>query len=252
MKPKFVAGNWKMNKDLAEGLSLVNALNAAYTAHPLPAVELAIFAPFIHLGLIGPVKGNFKLGAQNCSQFGSGAYTGEVSAKMLKSVGVDYCLDGHSERRVIFGETNAITALKVDQLLENDIRPVLCIGESLEERKAENQNKVVSEQLEQGLFHLDETRFNKCIIAYEPVWAIGTGLTASPAQAQEMHAHIRSLVGNKYGQKVAAEVPILYGGSCNSSNAIELFQSKDINGGLIGGASLDATHFYQICSSFTN
>jgi triosephosphate isomerase len=192
----------------------------------------------------------FKVGAQNMSQHESGAYTGEISGAMLSSMDVDYCIIGHSERRKYFGETNDVLAAKVNQALKHRVLPIYCCGEVLAEREAGNHFDVVKEQIEQGLFHLDADQFDDVIIAYEPVWAIGTGVNASPEQAQEMHAFIRNLVATKYGETLAQDTTILYGGSCNSGNARELFAQKDVDGGLIGGASLKAEEFIVIANSF--
>ncbi len=192
----------------------------------------------------------FAVGAQNVNDNDKGAYTGEVSAAMLASMEVEYCIVGHSERRAYYGETDALIAKKVDQLLKNDIRPIVCCGEVLEEREAGKQFDVVKRQITDGLFHLDAEAFGQIIIAYEPVWAIGTGKTATPEQAQEIHAFIRSLIAEKYGKEVADETSILYGGSCKPSNAKELFANPDVDGGLIGGAALQAEDFINIALAF--
>ena len=192
----------------------------------------------------------FNVGAQNCSAYDKGAYTGEVSAKMLKSLDVDYCIIGHSERRKYFGETNEILAEKINRVIENNMSPIYCVGEVLEERESGRHFEVVKEQLEKGLFHLDGDAIYDAIIAYEPVWAIGTGKTATPEQAQEIHAYIRGLIAEKYGKEVAENTSILYGGSCKPSNAKELFANPDVDGGLIGGASLKAEDFVNIALSF--
>ena len=192
----------------------------------------------------------FQVGAQNVSDQEKGAYTGEVSAEMLESCEIDYCIVGHSERRGYYGETDKIVAAKVDKLLAHGLKPIVCVGEVLEEREANRQFDVVKTQVEGGLFHLDAENIQKIIIAYEPVWAIGTGKTATSEQAQEMHAHIRSLLAAKYGKEVADEISILYGGSCKPSNAKELFANPDVDGGLIGGASLKAKDFMGIITAF--
>jgi triosephosphate isomerase len=192
----------------------------------------------------------FEVGAQNVNDNDKGAYTGEVSAEMLESMDIPYCIVGHSERRAYYGETDATVARKVDQLLQHDIKPIVCCGEVLEEREAGKQFEVVKRQITDGLFHLDAEAFGHIIIAYEPVWAIGTGKTATPQQAQEIHAFIRGLIAEKYGKEVADNTSILYGGSCKPSNAKELFANPDVDGGLIGGASLQAEDFLNIALAF--
>jgi triosephosphate isomerase len=191
-------------------------------------------------------KQNFAVAAQNCSNKKSGAYTGEVSAEMLKSIEVSYCLVGHSERREYFGETNQLLAEKLDICLSNAITPIFCCGEALQTRENNSQNLFVENQLRESLFHLSPEAIQKIVIAYEPIWAIGTGKTASTEQAQEMHAFIRTVLKNQYGESVASGVSILYGGSVKANNAKELFASKDVDGGLVGGASLNATEFVEI------
>jgi triosephosphate isomerase len=193
---------------------------------------------------------NVAVGAQNAHQAESGAYTGEISAKMIKSVGAEYVILGHSERRQYFGESNELLAAKTDTALKNDLKPIFCIGETLQEREAEEHFSIIKSQLVEGVFHLDETDFAKLVIAYEPVWAIGTGVTASSDQAQEIHAFIRIEIAAKYGQEIAANTTILYGGSCNPKNAPELFAQPDIDGGLIGGASLKSRDFIDIVKVF--
>ena len=192
----------------------------------------------------------FMVGAQNVATEEKGAYTGEVSAEMLESMEIDYCIVGHSERRAYYGETDKTVAAKVDRLLAHNLKPIVCVGEVLEEREAGKQLDVVKRQVEEGLFHLTPEQMKEVVIAYEPVWAIGTGKTATPEQAQEIHAHIRSLLAAKYGKEVAEEISILYGGSCKPGNAKELFACPDIDGGLIGGASLKAEDFIAIALSF--
>jgi len=212
-----------------------------------------VCSPFIHLhGLVQMAKGYDKVsvGAQNAHQAESGAYTGEVSAKMLKSVGVEYVILGHSERRQYFGETNELLAKKTDTALANDLKPIFCIGETLQERESNVHFQVIKDQLIEGVFHLDAANFAKLVIAYEPVWAIGTGVTASSDQAQEIHAFIRKEIAAKYSQQVADDTTILYGGSCNPKNAPELFAQADIDGGLIGGASLKSRDFVDILRVF--
>jgi triosephosphate isomerase (TIM) len=247
---KIVAGNWKMNKTFDEGTDLLKAIIEKTGKNNALAI---VCPPFIHLSNFSKIikkKKNLKLGAQNCHQVTSGAYTGEVSAPMLKSCGVEFVILGHSERREYFGEEESLLAKKVDTVLSSELQPIFCVGEKLEFREANQQAEVVKKQLEGGLFHLDLENFSKVVVAYEPVWAIGTGKTASPAQAQEMHAFIRKLIEKKYGRKAANATSILYGGSCNAANAAELFSQKDVDGGLIGGAALKADDFITILNSF--
>jgi triosephosphate isomerase (TIM) len=253
MRKKIVAGNWKMNLDYNEGLSLfsemINMINDEITGKQ----EAVICSPFIHLHSLAQLaKGYSKvsLGAQNAHQAESGAYTGEVSAKMIKSVGAEYVILGHSERRQYFGEGNELLAKKTDTALANGLKPIFCIGETLEEREANKHFEIIKSQLEEGVFHLDEEQFGNLVIAYEPVWAIGTGKTASAAQAQEIHAFIRIEIAAKYNQELANSTTILYGGSCNPKNAPELFAQPDIDGGLIGGASLKSRDFLDIVKVF--
>ena len=193
---------------------------------------------------------NIKLGAQNCSEHSSGAYTGEVSASMLQSIGVNYVIIGHSERRIYFNETNQVIAKKINEAIRSNLQPIFCCGEQLAERETNNHFNIIENQLEEGLFHLSATNFEKVIIAYEPVWAIGTGITATSNQAQEMHYFIRNLIATKYNTTIANNCSVLYGGSCNALNAKELFSEPDVDGGLIGGASLKATDFIEIANSF--
>jgi len=244
-RKKIVAGNWKMNQNLFEGKQLISDILKQST--PLSAnVEVIIAPPFTQLELaasqLKDVEGVY-LGAQNCHQEKAGAYTGEVSAYMLKSVGADYVILGHSERRQYFGENEALLASKTDAALAAGLKVIFCVGEPLEVRDAGTQNQLVQQQLEGGLFHLDADQFHNIVIAYEPVWAIGTGRTASADQAQDMHAFIRSLVAAKYGSDLAGTTRVLYGGSCNPGNAASLFACPDVDGGLIGGASLKAADF---------
>jgi triosephosphate isomerase (TIM) len=251
MRKNIVAGNWKMNKTLQEGVALAtdlkNILNGAK-----PNCEVIIGTPFIHLATVAElVKGSvIKVSAENCADKASGAYTGEVSAAMVKSTGAEFCIIGHSERRAYYHETYDILKDKVQLALENGLQPIFCIGEVKEEREANKQNAVVKAQLEGSVFNLNAEDFGKIVLAYEPVWAIGTGLTATPEQAQEIHAYIRSLVAEKYGKEVADNCSILYGGSCKGSNAKGLFSNPDIDGGLIGGASLKAEDFKAIIDAF--
>jgi triosephosphate isomerase (TIM) len=251
MRKNIVAGNWKMNKTLQEGITLATELKAAL-AENTPNCDVVIGTPYIHLALVAETVKNspIRVAAQNCADKESGAYTGEVSAAMIKSTGVDYVILGHSERRAYYGETFEILKNKVLLALKNELTPIFCIGELKEEREANKQNEVVKAQLEGSVFNLSAEDFGKIVIAYEPVWAIGTGLTASSDQAQEIHAFIRSLIADKYGKEVADSTSILYGGSCNAGNAVELFSKPDVDGGLIGGASLKAVDFKAIIAAF--
>ena len=242
-----------MNKTFSEADELVSAIMDKLEEVTLaPNTQLIICPPFPYLEMASDYGDDsyFAVGAQNVSDQEMGAYTGEVSAAMLESMELDYCIVGHSERRAYYHETDAIVAAKVNQLLAHNIRPIVCCGEVLEEREANKQLDVVKTQITDGLFHLTAEQFADIVIAYEPVWAIGTGKTATPEQAQEMHAFIRSLIAEKYGKKVADETSILYGGSCKPSNAKELFANPDVDGGLIGGASLKADDFIAIAEAF--
>ncbi len=251
MRKNIVAGNWKMNKTLQEGVALAKELNEAL-ANEKPNCDVVICTPFIHLASVAELVDSSKIGvgAENCADKASGAYTGEVSAAMVKSTGAGYVILGHSERRAYYGETNEILKEKVKLALENGLTPIFCIGEVLEEREAGKQNKVVYEQLAGSVYDLSAEDFGKIVLAYEPVWAIGTGKTATAAQAQEIHAYIRSTIVEKYGEEVAQNTSILYGGSCNASNAKELFSNPDVDGGLIGGASLAVDSFKGIIDAF--
>ena len=253
MRKHIVAGNWKMNKTFSEADDLVSGIMDKLEQVTLDAnTRVIICPPFPYLEMVSDYGDDsyFAVGAQNVSDQEEGAYTGEVSAKMLESMELDYCIVGHSERRAYYHETDAIVAAKVNQLLAHNISPIVCCGEVLEEREADKQFEVVKRQITDGLFHLTAEQFADIIIAYEPVWAIGTGKTATPEQAQEMHAFIRSLIAEKYGEEVAEETSILYGGSCKPSNAKELFANPDVDGGLIGGASLKADDFVNIAMAF--
>ena len=253
MRKHIVAGNWKMNCTFEEADSLMDELMTQLEQYELPRDEQVILCPpFPYLEMASDYSGDsyFMVGAQNVADHDRGAYTGEVSAEMLASCDLEFCIVGHSERRTYYGETDAIVASKVSLLLENGLRPIFCCGEVLEQREAGRQEEVVRTQVEQGLFHLSGDEMKQVVVAYEPVWAIGTGKTATPEQAQEMHAFIRSLIAAKYGVEVADEVSILYGGSCKPGNARELFSCPDIDGGLIGGASLKADDFMAIVKSF--
>ena len=251
MRKKIVAGNWKMNMNLQEGVALAKELNEALTADK-PNCDVVICTPFIHLATVAPMldANIIGLGAENCADKEKGAYTGEVSAEMVKSTGAQYVILGHSERREYYNETPEILKEKVLLAQKNDLKVIFCIGESKEEREANKQNEVVKAELEGSVFNLSAEDFKKIIIAYEPIWAIGTGLTATAEQAEEIHAYIRQIIAEKYGQDVADEISILYGGSCKASNAPELFSKPNIDGGLIGGASLKAADFKGIIDAW--
>lgn len=253
MRKKIVAGNWKMNNTLEEGVVLVDEIIRQLSLYSSNDVLKIVAPPFIHLAEISRKINkihNLELGAQNCHEATNGAYTGEVSAKMISSTGATYVIIGHSERRQYFSESNELLAKKVNAVLSANLIPIFCVGEVVSERNNNQHFSVIKQQLETGLFHLSETEIKKVIIAYEPVWAIGTGNTATAAQAQEMHAFIRKELDVKYGNKVSETISLLYGGSCNAQNAKELFACKDVDGGLIGGASLKAADFVQIANSF--
>lgn len=241
-----------MNKSFSEADDLLSDIVEKLENTDLKDTLLIVCPPFPYLEMASDYANDsyFMVGAQNVSDQESGAYTGEVSASMLESLELDYCIVGHSERRAYYHETDAIVAAKVNQLLSKDIRPIVCCGEVLEEREADKQFDVVKKQITDGLFHLSAEQFANIVVAYEPVWAIGTGKTATPQQAQEMHAFIRSLIAEKYGKEVADNTSILYGGSCKPSNAKELFANPDVDGGLIGGASLKADDFIEIAKAF--
>jgi triosephosphate isomerase (TIM) len=249
MRKKIVAGNWKMNKTLQEGVELAKTINRQIEDN---GVVVILCTPFTHLSDVGQAitKDSLFLGAQNCASETSGAFTGEVSVDMIKSTGADYVIIGHSERRSYYHEDDALLNKKVKLALAADLIPIFCCGEVLSERQAENHMKVVKTQIDKGLFDLSPVDFGKVVIAYEPVWAIGTGVNATSDQAQEMHKAIRELVSEKYGNQVADNTSILYGGSCKPSNAKELFANPDVDGGLIGGASLNAADFMGIVSGF--
>ena len=251
MRKKIVAGNWKMNMNLQDGIALAKELNETLKADK-PNCGVVICTPFIHLASIAQFLDQdiIGLGAENCADKEKGAYTGEVSAEMVKSTGAQYVILGHSERREYYKETPEILKEKVLLAQKNDLKVIFCIGESLEEREAGKQNEVVKAELEGSVFNLSEEDFRKIVIAYEPIWAIGTGKTATAEQAEEIHAYIRSIIAEKYGQAVADDTTILYGGSCKASNAPELFAKPDIDGGLIGGASLKAADFKGIIDAW--
>jgi len=252
MRRKIVAGNWKMNKSFsdAEGLiaEIADKLETLNTGYQ----DVILCPPYVYLEMATDIAEDsiFNVGAQNLNEHDSGAYTGEISGPMLNSMEVEYCIIGHSERRKYYGEDNALLAKKVDAALRNEIRPIFCCGEVLSEREEIRHFEVVKKQLNESVFHLSAEEFQQVIIAYEPVWAIGTGVNATPDQAQEMHAYIRQLIALKYGEPLASETSILYGGSCNALNAHELFSQADVDGGLIGGASLNADDFLKIVTSF--
>jgi triosephosphate isomerase (TIM) len=248
MRKQIAAANWKMNLTSQQGATLLQTIVSADIS--LNENQAAVFAvPFPYLEMAVDTvqhKKNFSIAAQNCSDKKSGAYTGEVSAEMLKSIDISYCLVGHSERREYFAETNALLAAKVNICLANEITPLFCCGEALPTRESGEQNAFVEQQLKASLFHLKDSEIVKLVIAYEPIWAIGTGKTATTEQAQEMHAHIREVLKNQYGPAIANQISILYGGSVKAANAREIFGSKDVDGGLVGGASLIAAEFIEI------
>jgi triosephosphate isomerase len=248
MRKQIAAANWKMNLTYQQGVTLLQTIVSADIS--LKENHIAVFAvPFPYLEMANDTvqhKKNYFVAAQNCSDKKSGAYTGEVSAEMLKSIEIAYCLVGHSERREYFAETNHVLAEKLNLCLSNGITPIFCCGEALATRELGTQNGFVENQLKESLFHLSKEEILKVVIAYEPIWAIGTGKTASTEQAQEMHAHIRAVLANQYGETVSSQISILYGGSVKAGNARELFGSKDVDGGLVGGASLLASEFIEI------
>jgi triosephosphate isomerase len=250
MRRKIVAGNWKMNKNLTEGLELIDQITEAALSEDVLKI---IACPYIHLAsAVEKIKNkaSFEIAAQNCHHEESGAFTGEISASMISSCGANYVIIGHSERRQYFNETGNILSQKVNQALSNNLIPIFCIGENLEERNANQHLEIVKQQLKEALYHLPPADFAKLIIAYEPVWAIGTGITATSHQAQGMHNYIRSEINKKYGKDISENISILYGGSCNADNAKELFSCLDVDGGLVGGASLKANSFIAIANSF--
>ena len=252
MRKHIVAGNWKMNKNFEEADELLNNLMDQLENVELGDTRLIVCPPFPYLEMASDYGNDsyFMVGAQDVSAYESGAYTGEISAGMLESMEMDFCIVGHSERRAYHGETDQQVAAKVNNLLAHGISPIVCCGEVLEEREANKQFDVVKRQINDGLFHLNAEEIKNVVIAYEPVWAIGTGKTATPEQAQEIHAYIRSLLAEKYGKDVADDISILYGGSCKPGNAKELFANPDVDGGLIGGACLKAEDFLAIATSF--
>ena len=250
MRKKIVAGNWKMNTLPAEGVELAKGVVAG-RGEVCSCVNFIVCPPFTHLSMVAEaLKGSdIELGAQNCAAEAKGAYTGEVAASMLAALGCKYVILGHSERRQYYGETSATLNKKMEQAYANNLTPIYCVGENLEEREAEKHFDVVKAQIEEVVYNLTEEQFKNLVIAYEPVWAIGTGKTATAEQAQEIHAYIRKVLADKFGA-AAAECPILYGGSCKPSNAAEIFAKEDVDGGLIGGAALKAEDFLAIGKGF--
>ncbi len=248
MRQKIVAGNWKMNKTLEEAHILTSELMGMVADEVKGNVITILCTPFPYLVPIKSQLGSssIKVGAQNCSEHDSGAYTGETSAVMLKSMGVPYVIIGHSERRQYFGENGKLLAIKVDKALASGVTPIFCCGEPLEIREKGTHEALVKQQVEESLFHLSTDALEKVVVAYEPVWAIGTGKTATSQQAQDMHAVIRKHLASKYGQAVADKISILYGGSVKADNAKELFSCPDVDGGLVGGASLKSREFVEI------
>ncbi|MCY7290645.1 MAG: triose-phosphate isomerase [Ferruginibacter sp.] len=253
MRKQIAAANWKMNLTLEQGEKLMDEIIAGDIA--LTEHQHAVFAvPFPYLINVKNKTdnvNNFYTAAQNCASEKAGAFTGEVSVEMIKSIGINYVVIGHSERREYYNETNELLAKKVNLALDANVQPIFCCGEPLQIREANTQNAHIEKQLEESLFHLSAEAMNGFVIAYEPIWAIGTGLTASSAQAQEMHAHIRTVLANKYGEDVANSISILYGGSVKAANAAEIFSQQDVDGGLVGGASLVAAEFINIIKSLS-
>lgn len=245
---KIVAGNWKMNLKANDAIELCRNLKRDF--HEKSNIEVFVFPSFVFLHAIKSELTNIQLGAQNFYPKDKGAFTGEISVEQLKDAGVTAVLVGHSERRQYFSENNLFLKEKVNSALENNFTPFFCCGESLEIRESNSHVEFVKKQLEESLFHLDASEIQKVVIAYEPIWAIGTGVTATTEQAEEMHAAIRKIISEKYNQDIANSISILYGGSCNASNAKELFACPNVDGGLIGGASLDANSFVSIIQSF--
>lgn len=253
MRKKYAAGNWKMNKTFEEGQILLSeVVNMVKDELTHPHVQVVLGVPFPYLSTFSKLIDTPKvaLGAQNCYPKASGAYTGEVSVPMLKSVGVKYVIIGHSERREYFGETDAFIAEKTDAILAEELTPIFCCGETLAQREAGIHFDFVKGQITNSLFHLDAETVKKVVIAYEPIWAIGTGVTATSAQAQEMHKVLRDHLADQYGREIAEEISILYGGSVGAANAQELFSQPDVDGGLVGGASLKSRDFTEISKSF--
>ncbi|MFN5183582.1 MAG: triose-phosphate isomerase [Bacteroidota bacterium] len=249
IRKKILAANWKMNLDLNSAINLANGVSQNIRKKD---INYIFFPPSIYIREVVKIakEENIFVGSQNCSEYNSGAYTGEISAEMIKSCGANYCLVGHSERRTIFVEADSTIRKKIERCLESEINPVLCVGENLDQRKSSQHFEIVKNQLYKSLEGLSSNELLKIIFAYEPVWAIGTGLTASPVEAQQMHAFIREEISGIYGSESANKIPILYGGSCNSNNAKELFACADVDGGLIGSASLKGEEFLKIADCF--
>ena len=249
MRSKIVAGNWKMNKTLEEAQALTSEIMAMVADEVKSDTKIVLCTPFPYLlttkNQLG-TNSRIEVGAQNCSEHDSGAYTGETSAGMIRSLGIPYVIIGHSERRQFFGEDGKLLAKKVDKVLASDLTPIFCCGEPLEIREAGTQEALVKKQVEEGLFHLTTEAIQKVVIAYEPVWAIGTGKTATSQQAQDMHAVIRTYLGERYGKEISESISILYGGSVKPDNAREIFSCPDVDGGLVGGASLKSRDFVDI------
>ena len=248
MRKKIVAGNWKMNKNIQQGKELCNSiLNLIETSNN----EVILAVPYTHLTVLAElvIGSNLKLAAQNCHHELSGPYTGEISASMLANIGVDYVILGHSERRLYNNEGNDLLRKKVDAALSQNLKVIYCCGETLDERNSEVHLDLVAKQIVEGVSHLNAEAIKNIVIAYEPIWAIGTGETATSAHVQEMHANIRNVITNEYGAELAQDISILYGGSCKANNAQELFAQTDVDGGLIGGASLNAEDFISIINA---
>jgi triosephosphate isomerase (TIM) len=248
MRKQIAAANWKMNLTYQQGERLLAEI-LDEQAHLAPSHQVIFAVPFPYLIMANSEVADepgYSIAAQNCSEKGNGAYTGEVAAEMLNSIGIRYCIIGHSERRQYYGETNQLLAEKIDRCIEQNITPIFCCGEPLEIREARGQNDFVKQQLQESLFHLAQASREKIVIAYEPIWAIGTGKTATAVQAQEMHAFIRSVLASQWGAATADAISILYGGSVKAANARELFANADVDGGLVGGASLVAQEFVEI------
>jgi triosephosphate isomerase len=252
MRKNIVAGNWKMNNDLKATKKLVKQIRKSIKKTDLKNTRVIVAPTFVNLATAvkGSKKSKLEVAAQNMHQADNGAFTGEISAQMLKSIGVKTVILGHSERRAYFGETDALLSEKVDAALANKLEVIFCFGEELADRKAGNEEAIVGRQIKNALFHLEANAFKKIVLAYEPVWAIGTGETASPEQAQDMHAFIRKTLADKFGNDVANSVSILYGGSVKPANAKEIFGKPDVDGGLIGGAALNAVDFHAIVTAF--
>ena len=247
MRQKIVAGNWKMNLSKSESIDLLNAINTEIQPEN---VQMIVFPPAVYLDTLSKLKSNCAIGAQNFHPAEKGAFTGENSVSQVQDAGATYVLVGHSERRMYFHEDADFLKDKVDAALAHGLKVIFCCGEPLSIRELENQEKFVAKQLEESLFHLPAKKKKKVVVAYEPIWAIGTGQTASTAQAENMHAAIRQMIVAKYNQDLANQIPILYGGSCNANNAVELFACENVDGGLIGGASLKTADFLTIANSF--